>query len=63
VLYELHVGAFSALGTFEGVIPHLDELKDLGISFGMFGMGLEWGRLEWRECGNGVGPQEVSGMS
>lgn len=32
VLYELHVGAFSTAGTFEGVIPHLDELKDLGIT-------------------------------
>ena len=31
-LYELHVGAFSAPGTFEGVIPYLDELKDLGIT-------------------------------
>jgi maltooligosyltrehalose trehalohydrolase len=32
VLYELHVGTFSAPGTFEGVIPHLDELKELGIT-------------------------------
>jgi maltooligosyltrehalose trehalohydrolase len=32
ILYELHVGAFSTAGTFEGVIPHLDELKDLGIT-------------------------------
>jgi maltooligosyltrehalose trehalohydrolase len=32
VLYELHVGAFSSPGTFEGVIFHLDELKDLGIT-------------------------------
>jgi maltooligosyltrehalose trehalohydrolase len=32
VLYELHVGAFSSPGTFEGLITHLDELKELGIT-------------------------------
>ncbi len=32
VLYELHVGTFSHAGTFDGVIPHLQELKDLGIT-------------------------------
>ncbi len=32
ILYELHVGTFSAEGTFEGVIRHLDELVDLGIT-------------------------------
>jgi maltooligosyltrehalose trehalohydrolase len=32
VLYELHVGTFSAPGTFEGIIPHLDELKKLGVT-------------------------------
>jgi len=26
VIYELHVGAFSAAGTFDGVIEHLDHL-------------------------------------
>jgi maltooligosyltrehalose trehalohydrolase len=31
IVYELHVGAFTEEGTFEAVIPHLDELKDLGI--------------------------------
>ncbi len=31
-LYELHVGTFSEEGTFEGVIPHLPELKELGIT-------------------------------
>lgn len=30
VLYELHVGSFSAEGTFDGVIPHLPRLRDLG---------------------------------
>ncbi len=31
-IYELHVGAFTPDGTFDAVIPHLDELKDLGIT-------------------------------
>ncbi len=32
VLYELHVGTFSAEGTFEGAIAHLDHLVELGIT-------------------------------
>ncbi|MFZ2444856.1 MAG: malto-oligosyltrehalose trehalohydrolase [Syntrophobacteraceae bacterium] len=32
VLYELHVGTYTVQGTFEAVVPHLDELKDLGIT-------------------------------
>ncbi|GAB3831350.1 hypothetical protein GCM10028895_48590 [Pontibacter rugosus] len=32
IIYELHVGTFSEEGTFEGVIKHLSELKDLGIT-------------------------------
>lgn len=32
IIYELHVGTFTAEGTFDAVIPHLDELKDLGIT-------------------------------
>jgi maltooligosyltrehalose trehalohydrolase len=31
VLYECHIGTFSAEGTFDGVIGHLDHLADLGI--------------------------------
>jgi maltooligosyltrehalose trehalohydrolase len=31
VLYELHVGTFSAAATFDGVIEHLDHLVDLGV--------------------------------
>src|SRR6185312_7111462 len=30
VLYELHVGTFTAAGTFDGVIEHLDALAHLG---------------------------------
>jgi maltooligosyltrehalose trehalohydrolase len=32
VLYELHVGAFSPLGTFKGVCSRLDYLLDLGVT-------------------------------
>jgi maltooligosyltrehalose trehalohydrolase len=32
VVYELHVGAFTSEGTFDAVIPHLDKLKDLGVT-------------------------------
>jgi maltooligosyltrehalose trehalohydrolase len=31
VLYELHVGTFSAAGTFDGAIEHLHHLMELGI--------------------------------
>jgi len=32
VVYELHVGTFSAEGTFDGAIAHLGELRDLGVN-------------------------------
>jgi maltooligosyltrehalose trehalohydrolase len=32
VFYELHVGAFSPEGTFEGVIPRLRDLRELGVT-------------------------------
>jgi maltooligosyltrehalose trehalohydrolase len=32
VLYELHVGTFSPEGTFDGVIPRLRELQQLGVT-------------------------------
>ncbi len=32
VFYELHVGTFTAAGTFEAVIPRLDALVDLGVT-------------------------------
>lgn len=32
VLYELHVGTFTAEGTFEAIIPHLPTLKELGVT-------------------------------
>jgi len=32
VFYELHVGTFTPEGTFDAVIPHLPELKELGVT-------------------------------
>jgi len=32
VVYELHVGTFSDEGTFDGVIPYLDGLRELGVT-------------------------------
>ncbi|UCG14481.1 MAG: malto-oligosyltrehalose trehalohydrolase [Deltaproteobacteria bacterium] len=32
IIYELHVGTFTPEGTFKAVIPHLQDLKNLGIT-------------------------------
>jgi len=32
VIYELHSGTFTPEGTFDAAIPHLDTLKDLGVT-------------------------------
>lgn len=32
IIYELHVGTFTQEGTFEAIIPHLAELKAIGIT-------------------------------
>ncbi|HWP04149.1 MAG TPA: malto-oligosyltrehalose trehalohydrolase [Polyangiaceae bacterium] len=32
VVYELHVGTFSEVGTFDGVVEHLPELCELGVT-------------------------------
>lgn len=32
VLYELHVGTFTPEGTFDGIIPHLSSLRELGVT-------------------------------
>ncbi|STX27857.1 Malto-oligosyltrehalose trehalohydrolase [Legionella beliardensis] len=49
IIYELHVGTFSAEGTFAGIIPYLPELKALGITaielmpIAQFPGGRNWG--------------------
>jgi maltooligosyltrehalose trehalohydrolase len=32
VLYEVHVGTFTSEGTFEAIVPRLDDLVDLGVT-------------------------------
>ncbi len=32
VLYELHVGTFTTLGSFDAIISHLDDLRELGVT-------------------------------
>src|SRR5262249_7660380 len=32
ILYELHTATFTPEGTFEGIIPKLDYLRDLGVT-------------------------------
>jgi maltooligosyltrehalose trehalohydrolase len=32
LIYELHVGCFTTPGTFEAIIPHLDELLEVGVT-------------------------------
>jgi len=32
LIYEIHVGTFTEQGTFDAIIPHLGEMRDLGIT-------------------------------
>ncbi len=32
IIYEIHVGTFSSEGTFDAIIPYLDEIKGLGVT-------------------------------
>lgn len=32
VFYEIHVGTFTPQGTFDAIVPHLDGLRDLGVT-------------------------------
>jgi maltooligosyltrehalose trehalohydrolase len=49
VFYELHVGTFTAEGTFGAIVPHLDRLADLGVTtielmpIGQFPGARNWG--------------------
>jgi maltooligosyltrehalose trehalohydrolase len=49
VVYELHVGTFTPEGTFDAIVPRLDELKELGITavellpIAQFPGGRNWG--------------------
>jgi maltooligosyltrehalose trehalohydrolase len=49
VIYELHVGTYTPDGTFEAIVPHLDDLASLGVTavelmpVGQFPGGRNWG--------------------
>jgi maltooligosyltrehalose trehalohydrolase len=49
VIYELHVGTFTPEGTFDAIIPRLDDLRDLGVTaiellpIAQFPGGRNWG--------------------
>lgn len=32
IIYELHVGTFTPQGTFDAILPRLDDLKDIGVN-------------------------------
>lgn len=32
IIYEIHVGTYSSEGTFDAIVPHLVELKELGVT-------------------------------
>jgi len=32
IVYEIHVGALTAAGAFDAIVPHLDSVRDLGIT-------------------------------
>jgi len=61
VLYELHVGTFTAHGTFDAIIPRLDELKDLGITaIELLPIGQFPGTRNWGYDGTYVGAAQHS---
>ncbi len=48
VIYELHIGTFSPEGTYSGAIPHLDHLRDTGVTCIEVMPVAEWaGRKNW----------------
>ncbi len=60
VLYELHVGAFTPEGDFDGVIGKLDYLKDLGVSvIELMPVTASPGKHNWGY--DGVSPYAVQG--
>jgi maltooligosyltrehalose trehalohydrolase len=32
ILYEVHVGTFTTQGSFDAIVPHLDEIKKIGVT-------------------------------
>ena len=32
IIYEVHVGTYTREGTFDAIVPYLDEIKELGVT-------------------------------
>ena len=61
VVYELHVGTFTPEGTFDAIIPRLDELRDLGITaVELLPIGQFPGTRNWGYDGTYVGAAQSS---
>jgi maltooligosyltrehalose trehalohydrolase len=61
VVYELHVGTFTDEGTFDAAIPHLDALKDLGVTaIELLPIGQFPGDRNWGYDGTYVGAAQSS---
>jgi len=61
VIYELHVGTYTPEGTFDAVIPHLDALRDLGITaIELLPIGQFPGARNWGYDGTYVGAAQAS---
>jgi len=61
VIYELHAGTFTPHGTFDAIVPHLDELKDLGITaIELLPVGQFPGTRNWGYDGTYVGAAQHS---
>jgi maltooligosyltrehalose trehalohydrolase len=61
VVYELHVGTFTPEGTFDAIIPRLDELKDVGITaIELLPIGQFPGARNWGYDGTYVGAAQNS---
>ncbi|HJQ39670.1 MAG TPA: malto-oligosyltrehalose trehalohydrolase [Thermoanaerobaculia bacterium] len=61
VVYELHAGTFTPEGTFDAIIPRLDELKDLGVTaIELLPVGQFPGARNWGYDGTYVGAAQNS---
>jgi maltooligosyltrehalose trehalohydrolase len=61
IVYELHVGTFTPEGTFDAIVPHLDELKDLGITaIELLPIGQFPGHRNWGYDGVYIGAAQFS---
>ena len=61
VMYELHVGTFTDEGTFDAIVPRLDELRELGVTaIELLPIGQFPGHRNWGYDGVYVGAAQAS---